>query len=113
LHSKMRFISAQYSALLANDLFIELGASANAAAMALYEATKHHGSLGLTTPPAVNSLFPTLIDPVKTRLQEWSFFWDWDQDAHQVRWMTAWDVAAGDVAQFASGVAAALGSQAI
>ena len=113
LHSKMRFISAQYSALLANDLFIKLGASANAAAMALYEATKHHGSLGLTTPPAVNSLFPTLIDPVKTRLQEWSFFWDWDQDAHQVRWMTAWDVAAGDVAQFASGVAAALGNQAI
>ena len=110
LHSKMRFISAQYSALLANDLFIQLGASANAAAMALYEATKHHVSLGLTTPPAVNSLFPTLVDPAKTRLQEWSFFWDWDQDAHQVRWMTAWDVSDGDVAQFAAGVAAALDS---
>ena len=110
LHSKMRFISAQYSALLANDLFIELGASGNAAALALYEATKHHVSLGLTTPPAVNSMFPTLVDPAKTRLQEWSFFWDWDHDAHQVRWMTAWDVSGDDVTQFASGVAAALDS---
>ncbi len=108
LHSKMRFISAQYEALLADDLFIELGRRANAAAMGLYEATKHHAVLGLTTPPAVNSLFPTLPDPAKSRLQEWSFFWDWDVAARQVRWMTAWDVTQDDVAQFAAGVNAVL-----
>jgi len=108
LHSKMRYISAQYEALLANDLFIGLGRAANAAAMGLYEATKHHASLGLTTPPAVNSVFPILADPAKSRLQEWSFFWDWDVAAHQVRWMTAWDVTLDDVAQFAAGVDAVL-----
>jgi threonine aldolase len=108
LHSKMRYISAQYVALLAGDLFIDLGRSANVAAQRLYEATKHHASLGLITPPAVNSLFPTLSDPAKTRLQEWSFFWDWDPMAHQVRWMTAWDVSEADVAQFAAGVDAVL-----
>lgn len=109
LHSKMRFISAQYEALIADDLFIELGASANAAARMLYEATRHHSSLGLSTPPAVNSLFPTLRDPEKTRLQQWSFFWDWDLAAHQVRWMTAWDVTSGDVAAFGAGIDAVLG----
>ena len=108
LHSKMRYISAQYEALLADDLFINLGRSANAAAHALYDATRHHASLGLTTPPAVNSLFPTLRDPAKSRLQEWSFFWDWDVAAHQVRWMTAWDVSSDDVAAFAAGVDAVL-----
>jgi len=108
LHSKMRYISAQYEALLENDLFIDLGRSANAAARALYDATRHHASLGLTSPPAVNSLFPTLRDPAKSRLQEWSFFWDWDAAAHQVRWMTAWDVTASDVAAFAAGVDAVL-----
>lgn len=76
--------------------------------MGLYEATKHHVSLGLTTPPAVNSVFPILADPAKSRLQEWSFFWDWDVAAHQVRWMTAWDVTLDDVAQFAAGVDAVL-----
>ena len=108
LHSKMRFISAQYEALLKDDLFIELGRRANGAAMALYNATRHHASLGLTTPPAVNSLFPVLRDPAKTRLQEWSFFWDWDVAANQVRWMTAWDVTSDDAAAFAAGVAAVL-----
>jgi len=108
LHSKMRYISAQYEALLADDLFIDLGRAANGAARSLFEATRHHASLGLTTPPAVNSLFPTLRDPAKSRLQEWSFFWDWDVAAHQVRWMTAWDVTADDVAAFAAGVDAAL-----
>ena len=108
LHSKMRFISAQYEALLKDDLFIELGRRANGAATALYNATRHHASLALTTPPAVNSLFPVLRDPAKTRLQEWSFFWDWDVAAHQVRWMTAWDVTSDDAAAFAAGVAAVL-----
>ena len=108
LHSKMRFISAQYEALLADDLFIELGRRANGAATALFNATKHHASLGLTTPPAVNSLFPMLRDPAKSRLQEWSFFWDWDLAAHQVRWMTAWDVTSDDAAAFAAGVSAVL-----
>lgn len=108
LHSKMRYISAQYEALLTDDLFIRLGAQANAAARALYDATHHHASLRLTTPPAVNSLFPTLADPAKSRLQDWSFFWDWDLAAHQVRWMTAWDVTPDDVAAFAAGVEAVL-----
>ena len=37
-------------------------------------------------------------------LQEWSFFWDWDVAAHQVRWMTSWDTTADDVDRFAAGV---------
>lgn len=108
LHSKMRFISAQYEALLADDLFIALGRSANTAARALFDATCHHSSLGLSAPPAVNSLFPTLADPARRQLQDWSFFWDWNVAAQQVRWMTAWDVTTDDVAQFAAGVNAVL-----
>ncbi|MEY3467767.1 MAG: hypothetical protein RL532_1074 [Actinomycetota bacterium] len=104
----MRFISAQYEALLRDDLFIDLGRSANSAARALYDATRHHASLRLSTPPQVNSIFPTLHDPAKSRLQHWSFFWDWDTATHQVRWMTAWDVSGDDVARFAAGVEAAL-----
>lgn len=108
LHSKMRYIAAQYEALLADDLFIDLGRRANSAARELYDATRHHTALGLTAPPSVNSLFPTLADPAKSALQTWSFFWDWDVAAQQVRWMTAWDVTTDDVSQFAAGVNTAL-----
>lgn len=104
LHSKMRFISAQYEALLANDLFIDLGRRANSAARALFASVSDVSSLDLRLEPAVNSLFPRLVDPAKTTLQDWSFFWDWDVAASQVRWMTAWDTSPTDIERFVAGV---------
>ena len=106
LHSKMRFISAQYEALLTDNLFIDLGARSNSAATNLFEATRTIESLNLVLPPQVNSLFPTIQDPEKTELQRWSFFWDWDTALHQVRWMTAWDIEQNDVDTFVSGLKA-------
>jgi threonine aldolase len=44
------------------------------------------------------------------RLQTWSPFHDWDLQAGQVRWMTAWDTTAEDVERFAAGVRAAAGA---
>lgn len=104
LHSKMRFIAAQYEALLANELFIDLGRRANDAARLLHKALCDIESLQLGGPPSVNSLFPRLVDPAKTELQAWSFFWDWDVAAAQVRWMTAWDTSPTDVDRFVAGV---------
>ena len=108
LHSKMRFISAQYNEVLQNDLFFKLGTQSNAMALALYEQTKHHKALGLVTPPAVNSLFPTIPQPAAKALQDWTFFWDWNQARQQYRWMTAWDVTLHDIQNFAEGVSQAL-----
>ena len=108
LHSKMRFISAQYCALLEDELFIDLGRRANDAARQLFEAVRDIGALSLTVPPQVNSVFPRLTDPAKSALQEWSFFWDWDVSASLVRWMTAWDTSPADVERFAAGVREAL-----
>lgn len=104
LHSKMRFISAQYEALLTDNLFIDLGARSNSAATRLFEATCSIKSLNLASPPEVNSLFPTIADPVKTEMQRWSFFWDWDTALSQVRWMTAWDIEPADVDAFVAGL---------
>ena len=104
LHSKMRFIAAQYVALLTDNLFIELGRRANDGARALYEHVRDIASLNLDAPPQVNSLFPTVAQPMRGALQEWSFFWDWNVACDQVRWMTAWDVTPADIATFADGV---------
>ena len=108
LYSKMRFVSAQYVELLQNDLMFKLATNANNMAQALYEQTKHHKSLGLIAPPAVNSLFPTIHEPSASQLQEWAFFWDWDLPNHQYRWMTAWDTTQQDIENFAEGVSQAL-----
>jgi threonine aldolase len=104
LYSKMRFISSQYSALLKNDLFIELGVASNSAALSLFEQVQNIEMLQLSTPPAVNSIYPVLLPAISKALQEWSFFWDWDAATHQVRWMTAWDIDSADIAAFVAGL---------
>jgi threonine aldolase len=108
LPSKMRYIAAQYEALLADDLFIELGRRSNASAAMLYGLLHDIEDLDLGGPPQANSLFPRLPTAVKERLQEWSFFWDWDLRDCRVRWMTAWDTSDEDVERFADGVRRAL-----
>ena len=108
LPSKMRFIAAQFEALLADDLWIRLAAHANGLATRLHAATDGLPGLTYDAPPQVNSVFPTLPAALIGPLQEWCFFWDWDTSRNQVRWMTAWDTTVDDVDRFAAGVAAAL-----
>jgi threonine aldolase len=108
LPSKMRFLAAQFNALLHDDLWIELAAHANAMATLLHDRTNDIAGVELADPPAVNSVFPCLPPEVIEELRAWCFFWDWDVPRHQVRWMTAWDTTESDVATFAAGVRAAL-----
>jgi threonine aldolase len=104
LPSKMRFVAAQFNALLEGGLLIELAGHANSMGKKLWEATSSIPSLTHSGPPAVNSVFPTLPAEAIVPLQEWCFFWDWDVTRSQVRWMTAWDTTSDDVEQFAAGI---------
>ncbi len=104
LPSKMRFLAAQFNAVLDDDLWIDLAAHANAMATELHRLTSVIDGVELAGPPEVNSLFPRLSPDVIGPLREWCFFWDWDVAEHQVRWMTAWDTSADDVETFARGV---------
>lgn len=105
--SKQRYIAAQCVEALTDGLWIDTAAHANAMALRLYDALADLDQLQLSAPQA-NSLYPIVADPVRVRLQEWSFFWDWDPGRGQVRWMTSWDTTADDVDAFAAGVRAAL-----
>jgi threonine aldolase len=104
LPSKMRFVSAQFAAVLKNDLWVKLGASANDAAASLFDAVKSIHSLELTELPAVNSLYPTISPVHAEQLREVSFFWDWEPARHRVRWMTSWDTEISDVKAFGKAV---------
>jgi len=109
LPSKMRFIAAQFNALLDGDLWIHLAAHSNAMGAALHHLTSDIAGVRHAGTPAVNSVFPTLPREAIEPLQNWCFFWDWDVEQGQVRWMTAWDTTPGDVEQFAAGVRHLLG----
>ncbi len=104
LPSKMRFVAAQFNALLDGDLWLELAGHSNRMATALHGATAGIPGVDAGPPPAVNSMFPSLPSPAIGQLQAWTFFWDWDRSRHQVRWMTAWDTTIDDIETFATGV---------
>jgi threonine aldolase len=107
LPSKMRYVAAQFSALLQDGLWIANAGNANRMAQRLFDHLGSEESLRLA-PPAVNSLFPTLAAPAVDELRAWCPFYDWDPAASTVRWMTAWDTTASDVDRFAAGVRAVL-----
>lgn len=108
LPSKVRYISAQFSALLADDLWIDNARHANEMARRLHALVADHQAFTVGTPPAVNSLFPAFSPDVPAdsieSLRDWSFFYDWDAHHRQVRWMTAWDTTAQDLETFRSGL---------
>lgn len=104
LPSKVRYVSAQFIALLENDLWIDNARHANAMATRLHSALTTIPRLELGPAPEVNSLYPVVPADRVARLREWSFFYDWDPSRHQVRWMTAWDTEPADVDAFVEGV---------
>jgi threonine aldolase len=105
LPSKMRFVAAQFNALLDDDRWIRNAAHANAMATRLYERTVSIPGIRYDAPPQVNSVFPLLPAAAIEPLRAWCHFWDWDVTRGQVRWMAAWDTTPADIDRFAEGVA--------
>jgi threonine aldolase len=104
LPSKMRFVAAQFEALLGDDLWVRNAAHANAMAVRLAAATRDIPGVTLAREPVVNSVFVRLPAAAIARLQAESFFWTWDEAADEVRWMTSFDTTEADIDDFAATV---------
>jgi threonine aldolase len=109
LPSKMRFVAAQFEALLTDDLWITNATHANAMAVRLADATRDIPGVELIREPEVNSVFARLPHDAIPALQARSFFWMWDESVDEVRWMTAYDTTTADVDGFAATVREVLG----
>lgn len=107
LPSKMRYIGAQFEALLTDDLWLRSAGHANA--MAALLADRLAGVEGVTVAgrPEVNAVFLGLPSAAAVaELQAWSFVWEWEPARHEVRAMTSFATTPDDVERFAAGVAA-------
>jgi threonine aldolase len=104
LASKMRFVSAQFLALLADGLWIDNGRRGNAMAQRLAGAVRDVPGLDIVFPVEANSVFARLPPALVAPLQRETFFWPWDERSGLVRWMCAFDTAPEDVERFAGTV---------
>jgi len=105
LPSKMRFVAAQFEALLADDLWLVNARHANAMAQLLVDRVGDVRGIAVSRRPEVNAVFATVPRQSLARLQAWSHFYVWDEATTEVRWMTSFDTTVEDVECFAAGLA--------
>jgi threonine aldolase len=107
LASKMRFMAAQFEALLTTDLWRRNAANANAMARRLADAVDSVPGLEIAYPVQANGVFVILPRRAFDALRERAFFYEWtgvDTERTMVRWMCAWDTTEEDVDRFAAAV---------
>ncbi|MCW2967433.1 MAG: Threonine aldolase [Solirubrobacteraceae bacterium] len=107
LASKMRFIAAQFEALLEGERWREAAGHANAMAARLAAAVRDVPGVTITQEVQANAVFAILPPGVADTLRESWFFYDWDELRGEVRWMCSWDTTEADVDAFAADVATA------
>jgi threonine aldolase len=110
LASKMRFIAAQFDAILTDELWLQCAANANAMASRLAAAIGGIPGVTITRPVETNAVFATLPRGATAALQERFAFYVWDEARDEVRWMCSWDTTEEDVDEFAGAVVGALGA---
>jgi threonine aldolase len=112
LASKMRFVAAQFEALLRDQLWLRSAAHANAMAARLAAAVTEIDGVEIVHPVQANAVFARLQRAaIDALLESWPYehpFHVWDERDDVVRWMCAWDTAPEDVDRFAAAIAEAV-----
>jgi threonine aldolase len=101
LPSKMRFVAAQFNALLTEDLWLRNAEHANLMARTLAEEIARIPQMNITQPVETNAVFALMPREVVARVRERFFFYVWNQQTSEVRLMCSFDTTEEDVREFA------------
>ena len=104
LTSKMRFVAAQFGALLQDDLWRGSAAHANSMARRLAAGAAAVPGVEVVHPVQANAVFARLDPKHIAALQHDWFCHVWDEQESVVRWMAAFDTTEADVDAFVAGI---------
>lgn len=91
LHSKTRFIAAQYEALLGDELWRDVAGHANRMAGRLAAGLMAFAQVTITRPVQANAVFAEIPQSWNEPLMADYPFYVWKEDRNEVRLMCAWD----------------------
>lgn len=100
LHSKMRFIAAQFSALLSNDLWKENARHSNRMARLLAAELRQAKQIKITQAVDANAVFAVFPEKIIAPLQAEHFFYVWNERTSEVRLMCSFDTTEEEIKQF-------------
>ena len=109
LGSKMRFISAQFEAFLSNDLWRRNAEHSNRIAQILYAGLQSIQEIRITQEVQTNAVFAVMPRELIPVLKKKYFFYDWNEDIDEVRWMTSFDTTEEDINCFVDALKEILG----
>ena len=101
LASKMRFISAQFDALLSKDLWLKNAQHSNRMAQLLEKEISKITGVEVVYKVEANGVFARIPRRAIASLQKRYFFYVWNEEKSIVRWMCSFDTTEDDVQQFA------------
>jgi threonine aldolase len=100
LPSKMRFISAQFEALLSGDLWLRSATHANRMARVLASELEQVPGIKLTQPVEANGVFAVVPEKYIAALQKKYFFYVWNEEISECRFMASFDTTEEDIHDF-------------
>ena len=100
LHSKTRFIAAQFSTVLKDRLWLKAAAHANRMAQMLANEAENIPGVRITQEVQGNEIFAIIPRDKIKALQEKCFFYVWDENASEVRWVCSFDTTESDIIEF-------------
>ncbi len=100
LHSKTRFIAAQFSTVLKDGLWLKSAAHANRMAQLLASEAAKIPGIRITQKVQGNEIFAIIPREKIEILQQECFFYVWDENASEVRWVCSFDTTESDVIEF-------------
>jgi threonine aldolase len=100
LPSKMRYIAAQFEALLSRDLWRRGATHANRMAHILASELAKLSQIKITQPVETNGVFAVIPKKYIPALQKKYFFYVWDEDISEVRLMASFDTTEEDIRDF-------------
>jgi len=108
LASKMRFIAAQFEALLSNGLWQRSAEHANRMARLLEAQLRRIPQVKIVWKVEANGVFAQIPRASIQKIKDRYFFYDWIEEECIVRWMCSFDTTEEDVKEFAKVVAEAV-----
>ncbi len=100
LPSKMRYISAQFEALLSDDLWRQNAQHSNRMAQLLAVELGKIPQIRITQQVEANGVFAVVPKKYIAKLQQRYFFYVWNEQTSEVRLMTSFDTTEEDIKDF-------------
>ena len=104
LHSKMRFISAQFIVLLQNEVWRKNAEQANQMAQYLASKLESFSEIHFSQKVESNGIWAIIPKELAEKMQNAHFFYPWDERKNEYRLMCSWDTSQEEIDLFIASI---------